>query len=207
MRTRVKICGIARIEDGRAAAEAGADAIGLVFVDRSPRRVSLEEAAAIRRALPPLVAVVGLFVNADAAQVTHTLGRVALDLIQFHGSEAPEFCRQFHRPFIKAISMREDVDIRAAARAYGDAAGLLLDTHSAGLAGGSGQTFDWSRVPRDLGRPVILAGGLTPQNVAHAVRQVRPYAVDVSSGVEQKPGIKDARKIAAFIDAVAEGMT
>jgi phosphoribosylanthranilate isomerase len=207
MRTRVKICGVTRVEDALAAARVGADAIGLVFVDKSPRHVSLDLAAAICREMPPFVSTVGLFVDVDAAQVRAVLGRVPLDLLQFHGAEAPEFCRQFHRPYIKAIAMREDADLHAAARTYPDAAGLLLDAHVADVAGGSGRTFDWSRVPHDLGRPVIVAGGLTPQNVAHAVRQVRPYAVDVSSGVEQKPGIKDARKIAAFIDAVAEGMT
>jgi phosphoribosylanthranilate isomerase len=202
MRTRVKICGITRVEDALAAAEAGADAIGLVFAETSPRRVSLDEAAAIRRALPPFVTVVGLFVDAEAPQVTQALGRVALDLLQFHGAETTEFCRQFHRPYIKAISMREGIDVDAAARAFADAAGLLFDTHVAGVAGGSGVSFDWTRVPRDLPRPLVLAGGLTPHNVAEAVRRVRPYAVDVSSGVEQAKGIKDAHKIAAFIAAV-----
>lgn len=203
MRTRVKICGITRIEDALAAAQAGADAIGLVFADTSPRRVSFDEAAAICRALPPFVAAVGLFVDADAAQVTQALGRVPLDLLQFHGSETALFCRQFHRPYIKAVSMREGIDVHAEDRAFADAAGLLLDTHVAGVAGGSGRAFDWTRIPRNLARPVVLAGGLTPQNVADAIRQVRPFAVDVSSGVEQTRGIKDARKIAAFIEAVA----
>jgi phosphoribosylanthranilate isomerase len=203
MRTRVKICGITRIEDALAAAQAGADAIGLVFADTSPRRVSLEEAAAICRVLPPFVTVVGLFVDADAAQVTQALGRVPLDLLQFHGSETPPFCRQFHRPYIKAVAMREGIDVHAEDRAFADAAGLLLDAHVAGVAGGSGKTFNWSRVPHGLARPVILAGGLTPGNVADAIRQLRPYAVDVSSGVEQTRGIKDACKIAAFIEAVS----
>ncbi|UCH53660.1 MAG: phosphoribosylanthranilate isomerase [Pseudomonadota bacterium] len=202
MRTRVKICGVTRIEDALAAARAGADAIGLVFVEKSPRHVSLDLAAAIRRELPPFVSVVGLFVNATAAAVTDVLGRVALDLLQFHGAEAPDFCRQFHRPYIKAIAMREEVNLHAAARDYADAAGLLLDTHSADVAGGSGSSFDWARVPHNLERPIVLAGGLTPHNVAQAVRMVRPYAVDVSSGVEQTKGIKDAGKISAFIEAV-----
>ncbi len=204
MRTRVKICGITRVEDALVASAAGADAIGLVFAPASPRRVTPDEAAAIRRALPPFVTLVGLFVDAEALQVTQALGRVAFDLLQFHGAESPEFCRQFHRPYIKAISMREGIDLHAAARAFSDAAGLLLDTHVAGVAGGSGQTFDWSRIPRDLPRPLVLAGGLTPRNVAEAVRQVRPYAVDVSSGVEQSRGIKNPAKIAAFIEAVRQ---
>jgi phosphoribosylanthranilate isomerase len=144
-----------------------------------------------------------LFVDADAAQVTQALGRVPLDLLQFHGSETAQFCRQFRRPYIKAVAMREGIDVHAEDRAFADAAGLLLDAHVAGIAGGSGKTFDWSSVPHDLARPVILAGGLTPGNVAGAIRQVRPHAVDVSSGVEQARGIKDARKIAAFIEAVA----
>jgi phosphoribosylanthranilate isomerase len=202
MRTRVKICGITRIEDALAAAQAGADAIGLVFADSSPRRVSLDEAVAICRALPPFVTAAGLFVDVDAAQVSQVLGRVPLDLLQFHGSETPQFCRQFHRPYIKAVAMREGIDVHAEDRAFADAAGLLLDAHVAGVAGGTGKSFDWSRIPHGLARPVILAGGLTPGNVADAVRQVRPYAVDVSSGVEQSRGIKDARKIAAFIEAV-----
>ena len=202
MRTRVKICGITRIEDALVAAQAGADAIGLVFAQASPRCVSVAEAAAICRALPPFVSVVGLFVDADAAQVTQALGRVPLDLLQFHGSETPQFCRQFNRPYIKAIAMREGIDVHAEDRAFADAAGLLLDAHVAGLSGGSGKTFDWSRVPRGLARPIVLAGGLTPGNVADAIRQVRPYAVDVSSGVEQARGVKDAGKIAAFIEAV-----
>lgn len=201
MRTRVKICGITRVEDALVAAHAGADAIGLVFAQASPRRVSVEQAVAICRALPPFVSVVGLFVDADAAQVRQVLGRVPLDLLQFHGSEAPQFCRQFNRPYIKAIAMREGVDVHAEDRAFSDAAGLLLDAHVAGVAGGSGKSFDWSRVPRDLTRPIVLAGGLTPANVADAIRQVRPYAVDVSSGVEQARGVKDAGKIAAFIEA------
>jgi phosphoribosylanthranilate isomerase len=202
MRTRVKICGITRIEDALVAAQAGADAIGLVFAQASPRCVPVEEAAAICRALPPFVSVVGLFVDADAVQVKQALGRVPLDLLQFHGSETPQFCRQFNRPYIKAIAMREGIDVHAEDRAFADAAGLLLDAHVAGVAGGSGKSFDWSRVPHGLARPIVLAGGLTPENVADAIRQVRPYAVDVSSGVEQARGVKDARKIAAFIEAV-----
>ncbi len=201
MRTRVKICGITRIEDALAAARAGADAIGLVFEPKSPRYVKPDQALSILRALPPFVTVVGLFVNAAPDTVETILGRVPLDLLQFHGNETPEQCRRYHRPYIKAIHMQPDVNLHEHAQRYADAEGLLLDT-AADVAGGSGQTFDWNLVPADLGKPVILAGGLTPENVADAVRQVCPFAVDVSSGVEQSKGIKDAGKITAFIEAV-----
>lgn len=199
MRTRVKICGITRVEDALAAARAGADAIGLVFSEQSPRRVSLDQAAAIVRALPPFVSVVGLFVDAERGRIDEVLRRVALDLLQFHGTESPEQCRFYHRPYIKAISMKPDVNVPALEALYTDAAGLLLDNDHPTLAGGSGAYFDWTRVPRDLTKPVILAGGLTPANVAGAIRVVHPYAVDVSSGVEQSKGIKDAAKMIEFI--------
>ncbi len=202
MRTRVKICGITRIEDAMAAAQAGADAIGLVFEPKSSRCVKPEQAVAIVRALPPFVTVVGLFVNAASDTVKTVLKRVPLDLLQFHGDETPEQCRRYHRPYIKAIHMRDDVNLQDHARRYADAEGLLLDTAAADVAGGSGRSFDWNRVTAGLGKPVILAGGLTPENVAAAVRTVRPFAVDVSSGVEQSKGIKDPQKIAAFIEAV-----
>ena len=199
MRTRVKICGITRVEDALAAAHAGADAIGLVFAEQSPRCLSLDRAAAIVRALPPFVSVVGLFVDAERGRIEAVLSRVALDLLQFHGVEPPEQCRHYRRPYIKAISMTPDVNLPALAVLYSDAAGLLLDSDHPTLAGGSGAHFDWTRVPRDLTKPVILAGGLTPANVADAIRSVRPYAVDVSSGVEQGKGIKDAVKMTDFI--------
>jgi len=202
MRTRVKICGITRIEDAIAAAQAGADAIGFVFDPKSPRHVHPDQALKITRALPPFITTVGLFVNPAPDTVEGVLSHVPLDLIQFHGNEKPEQCRRYHRSYIKAIHMKPDVDPREMARLYGDAAGLLLDTYVDDVAGGSGQAFDWSRIPSDLGKPVILAGGLTPENVAEAVRKVRPFAVDVSSGVESGKGIKDAQKISAFIEAV-----
>jgi phosphoribosylanthranilate isomerase len=204
MRTRVKICGITRIEDAMAAAQAGADAIGFVFDPKSPRHVHPDQALKIARALPPFITIVGLFVNAAPDTIEGVLSHVPLDLIQFHGNEKPEQCRRYHRSYIKAIHMKPDVDLREMARLYGDATGLLLDTYIADVAGGSGQVFDWNRIPRDLGKPVILAGGLTPENVAEAVRKVRPFAVDVSSGVELSKGIKDAKKISDFIDAVAQ---
>jgi len=198
MSVRVKICGITRIEDGLAAAAAGADAIGLVFAE-SPRRLTTDPARAIAAALPPFIKVVGLFVDAPAEAVHAVLGRVPLDLLQFHGRETAVYCRQFGRPYIKTIHIKEDMDAVAAAGRYPDAAAILFDAFHPQVAGGGGVTFDWSRVPRDLGKPVILAGGLTPDNVAAAVRTVRPYAVDVSSGVELSKGIKDAAKVAAFI--------
>ena len=198
MRLRVKICGITRPEDGLAAATAGADAIGLVFAD-SPRRVSPDQARTIIAALPPFTKVVGLFVDAPASAIREILGQVPVDLLQFHGAEDPADCRLYGRPYIKAVRMAPGMDVVAEARRYADAAGLLLDTFEPGSAGGTGRTFDWTRIPAELGKPLILAGGLTPENVAAAVRAIKPYAVDVSSGVEQSKGIKDAAKIAAFI--------
>ena len=202
MRTRAKICGITRVEDGLAVARAGGDAIGLVFFAKSPRAVSLEQGREIVQALPPFVTVTGLFVNAEADEVRATFEAVPLGLLQFHGDESPEFCRSFDRPYIKAVSMKDGVDLGEQARRYHDAAGLLLDTYHPDMRGGSGEAFDWSRVPNDLGLPIVLAGGLGPENVAEAVRGVRPFAVDVSSGVEAAKGIKDAHKIEAFMRGV-----
>lgn len=204
MRTRVKICGITRVEDARAAAEAGADAIGLVFDPGSPRCVTLEQALAITESVPPFVTVVGLFVDSTAERVRAVLERARIGLLQFHGAEEPAQCRSYGRPYVKAIRMREGVDLRAEERRYTDAAGLVLDTYVPGQSGGSGRAFDWALIPGDLGKPVILAGGLTPENVTDAIRRVRPAAVDVSSGVESAKGIKDRHKIAAFIRAVRE---
>jgi len=202
MRTRVKICGITRVEDGVAAAAAGADAIGLVFVPKSPRFVSTSRARAIAEAMPPFVTIVGLFVDAVPDRIRETLNEVRIDLLQFHGREEPGDCRGFHRPYVKAVAMHDDVDVVSEAARYADAAGLLLDAYVSGEAGGTGHVFDWKRVPRDLNRPIIVAGGLTPQNVTEVVRQAHPYAVDVSTGVEISKGIKDPGKIRAFIEAV-----
>ena len=199
MRTRVKICGITRVEDGVAAAHAGADAIGLVFHAASPRNVAPAQAEAIRRALPPFVSVVGLFVNAATEIVREVLAKVRLDALQFHGDEPAADCGRFGIPYIKAIRMRDDVNLHQAAATYDNAQALLLDTYEPERAGGTGRRFDWTRVPHDLPKPVILAGGLTPENLAHAIALVRPYAADVSGGVESAPGIKEAAKIAAFI--------
>ncbi len=202
MRTRVKICGITRVEDALAAAEAGADAIGLVFYARSPRAVGIEQARAIVAALPPFVSVVGLFVDARPEAVRAVLDALPLDLLQFHGDECGADCGMYGRPYIKAISMRPGLDVAGYAGAYPDATGFLLDTHQEGVPGGTGRHFDWAQVPHDLQRPLILAGGLAPDNVAEAIRRVRPYGVDVSSGVELSKGIKDAEKISAFLSEV-----
>jgi phosphoribosylanthranilate isomerase len=201
-RTRTKICGITSVEDGLVAASAGADAIGLVFHGTSPRNVAVAQAVAICAALPPFVTTVGLFVDAAAATVYDILQKVPLDLLQFHGEESAEYCRGFSRPYIKAIRMADGVDLQLAAAEYSDARGLLLDAYHKGIPGGTGETFDWARIPANLSLPVILAGGLGPENVAEAVRSVQPYAVDVSSGVEAEKGIKDAAKIIAFIRGV-----
>lgn len=202
--TRVKICGITSVEDALAAARSGADAIGLVFYERSPRHVSIDLAAQLAAALPPFVSVVGLFVNAEAAFVREVLASVPLDMLQFHGDESPEFCAQFSRPYLKAIRVKAGVDLLQCAARFHAAKGLLLDAHVEGIAGGTGATFDWTLIPKQLPLPVILSGGLDAENVAAAIKQVRPYAVDVSSGVEAGKGIKDAAKVAEFINEVKQ---
>ncbi len=210
MRTRVKICGITRVDDGVAAALAGADAIGLVFWPGTPRCVALDQARAIAAAVPPFVTVVGLFVDPTPDAVRAALAVVPLDLLQFHGDEAPDFCASFGRPYVKAIPVKPGVDLLHYASRYAGARGWLFDAFQpGGLPGGTGTTFDWSAIPAGLTRPLILSGGLTPQNVGAAVRVVKPWAVDVSSGVEvtdeggkPKKGIKSAPKIAAFIREV-----
>lgn len=203
MRTRIKICGITRPEDAIAAGHAGADAIGLVFYDRSPRRVDEAQAAAVIAALPPFVSVVALFVDAPEARIRHLIDTLRIDLLQFHGDEAPEACRNHGRPYLKAIRMRPDVDLRVEAARYHDAAALLLDTYREGIPGGTGESFGWQPLPAEIGHPVLLAGGLRPDNVGGAIRIVRPYGVDVSGGVEVAGGIKDAGRIRAFVAAVA----
>ena len=202
MRTRVKICGITRIEDALDAVRLGAHAIGLVFYPPSPRAVSVEQARAVAASLPPFVTVVGLFVDASRETVRDVLDSVRIDLLQFHGEESPADCEGHGRPYIKAVRMREDTDLNALAKQYASASGLLLDTYRRGVPGGTGESFDWCLVPRESEFPIVLAGGLTAENVAAAVRQVRPYAVDVSGGVERDKGIKDPDKIARFIEEV-----
>ncbi|MGE7960327.1 phosphoribosylanthranilate isomerase [Pseudomonas sp. NPDC089530] len=199
---RSKICGITRIEDALAAVEAGADAIGLVFYAKSPRAVSVQQARAIIAELPPFVTTVGLFVNASRCELGEILDAVPLDLLQFHGDETPADCEGYHRPYIKALRVKAGDDIAASCAAYARASGILLDTYVEGVPGGTGEAFDWSLVPQGLSKPIILAGGLTAENVGQAIAQVRPYAVDVSGGVEQNKGIKDHAKIRAFIQAV-----
>jgi phosphoribosylanthranilate isomerase len=201
-RVRVKICGITRVEDGFAAAAAGADAIGLVFYPPSPRCVTIEQAATIAQALPPFVTVTGLFVNAEAEWVREVLARVPLDLLQFHGQECPDYCAGFGRPYIKALSMRPGLDLAAERARHAAARGLLLDTYRPGQPGGTGECFDWSLVPETLGPEIILAGGLDARNVGAAMARVRPYGVDVSGGVEAAKGGKDPAKIDAFMAAV-----
>lgn len=202
MRTRVKICGMTRAEDARQAAALGADAIGLIFYEQSPRFVSLTEARVVVEALPPFVTKVGLFVNAPKEQVHEALQVVKLDLLQFHGDESPRYCEQFEMPYLKALRMREDVNVEAFVQKYFSASGILLDTYQQGVAGGTGQTFDWQLIPANLPLPIILAGGLTAENVAGAIETVHPYAVDVSGGVEATKGKKDHHKMEAFINEV-----
>jgi phosphoribosylanthranilate isomerase len=202
VRTRIKICGITRVEDARAAAELGVDAVGLVFYGASPRNVGLEQARAVIAAVPPFVTVVGLFVDPAAEHVASVLRTCALGLLQFHGDETPGFCGAFGLPYIKAQRVKADTDLVQSLSPYHAARGWLLDAYHDQLYGGTGKSFDWKLIPRNLARPIILSGGLTPDNVAEAVRQVRPWAVDVSSGVEAEKGIKDAAKIAAFIAGV-----
>ncbi len=202
--TRIKICGITRELDARAAAAAGANALGLVFYEKSPRHVTPEQAARIAAVVPPFVTIVGLFVNPSADEVRNVLRQVPLDLLQFHGEETPEFCAQFGRPYLKAIRVKPGVDLVQCAARYSGTQGLLLDAYVEGTHGGTGASFDWALIPHDLALPVVLSGGLNAGNVAQAIAQVRPYAVDVSSGVEAGKGIKDAAKVTAFINEVRQ---
>lgn len=201
-RTRIKICGLREAQHALLAAREGADAIGLVFWGPSPRYVTPEQAAAVAAALPPYVSAVGLFVNSPADEVRATLERVPLDLLQFQGDEPPEFCAAFGRPYVRAVRMEEGTDLLEYARRFSGAKALLLDAHAPGVPGGTGRTFDWNVIPRDLPVPLILSGGLDADNVGRAIREVRPWAVDVSSGVESSRGVKDPAKIVAFIRSV-----
>ncbi|MFC3149734.1 phosphoribosylanthranilate isomerase [Litoribrevibacter euphylliae] len=201
-RTRVKICGITRSEDALNAVTAGCDAIGLVFYPPSPRHVSLEQAREIVSSLPPYVSVVGLFVNPDAEFVTKAVDYVGLTCLQFHGDESPEFCNQFETSWYKAIRVQASTNLYDCVKDYQEASALLLDTYKAGVPGGTGETFNWSLIPDDLTKPIILAGGLEPSNVASAIEQVRPYAVDVSGGVEAEKAIKSNEKMIAFVNEV-----
>ena len=204
MHCRVKVCGITSVADTQMVCAAGVDAIGLVFYPKSKRHLEIEQARAICRATSPFVTTVGLFLDAEADFVHEVLAAVPLDILQFHGSESPEYCSQFARPYLKAVGMKGLAvygGFAAYAERYPQAQGFLLDSHAPGAAGGTGETFDWTQVPQDYPKPIILAGGLNPDNVAQAIQISRVYGVDVSSGVESAAGVKDAEKVQAFVRA------
>ena len=203
-RTRVKICGITLVEDALSAVNAGADAIGLVFYAPSPRAVTIVQAQQIVAAMPPFVSVVGLFVNAKQTEIESVLSKVRLDILQFHGDESASDCQQINLPYYKAIRVKAESNLLQYEAEFKSAKALLLDTYSEAVVGGTGQVFDWNLIPNNLTKPVILAGGLTAENVMQAIQQVRPYAVDVSGGVEATKGIKDVVKIAAFMRGVID---
>ena len=202
MNVRIKICGITSEADAAAAARAGADAVGLNFHPESPRAIDVTQAQAICAVLPPFVTTVGLFVDAPADRIADILEQVPLQMLQFHGDEPEADCTRWNRPWLKALRMRDDLDLAALATSYGAACALLLDSYRPGVPGGTGEAFDWRRIPPALPRPLVLAGGLTPENVGEAIRIVRPQAVDVSGGVERAKGVKDAEAMQAFVDAV-----
>lgn len=203
--TRVKICGITRWEDALDACEAGADALGFVFYTPSPRNIDVTAAAAIVRQIPPFVTSVGLFVNPEVAFVQQILAQVPLDLLQFHGDESDEFCTQFQRPYIKAVRMAEGVALDKEIEKFPNARGILLDAYDPLRYGGTGQTFEWHRVQGGYTKPIIVAGGLTPDNVGNAIATTRPWGVDVSGGVEQSKGIKQRSLIEAFMRGAKSG--
>lgn len=204
LQPRVKMCGMTRPQDALLAANLGADAIGLVFYKPSPRYISISQAQAIVRELPPFLTVVGLFVDANPQQVYDTLVHVTLDRLQFHGEESPEYCSYFGKPYIKALRVQAGMDVKTVVDNYASASAILLDTYVPGIPGGTGKTFDWQHVSTAISQPLIVAGGLTPDNVAQAIATLRPYAVDVSGGIELSKGIKDASKMAAFMRAIYE---
>lgn len=199
MAVRVKICGITRLEDALFAVNAGADALGFVFYDKSPRHVAAVQAAGLCSTLPPFVTRVGLFVNASADWVKSIVQTVSLDLLQFHGDETPSYCAQFGKPYLKAVRVQADTDLLKYATDFDAACGLLLDAYVPGVVGGTGESFDWKLIPPNFAKPIVLSGGLSPANVREAVQQTHPWAVDVSSGVESSKGIKDPHKVAQFI--------
>ena len=199
MRTRIKICGITRLEDAKASVRAGCDALGFVFYKESPRYIALDAFKVIVKELPPFVTKTGLFVNADPAEIEEAIQSGLVNVLQFHGDETPDFCRQFNFPYIKAVAVSSSVDLIQYAKDFHDAEALLLDAYHEHLKGGTGQTFDWNLIPQSLSKPIVLAGGLTVDNVKEAIKKVKPYAVDVSGGVEESKGIKNSLKIQAFI--------
>jgi len=202
LRTRVKICGITRLEDADFSAKLGVDALGFVFYSKSPRCISIDKARSIIQKLPAFVTTVGLFVNAESSTVRQILTKIPLDLLQFHGEEIPEYCQSFNKPYIKALRMHDNIDVAAESQRYHSASALLLDTYVKGIQGGTGISFDWQRIPTQLSKPLILAGGLTVKNVAQAITALHPYAIDVSGGVEYSKGLKDKAKITQFMKEV-----
>ncbi len=203
MRTRVKICGITRLEDALAAIEAGADALGFVFYTPSSRYVEPAVAEVIINQLPPFVTTVALFVDESPEQVRAVIDQTGIDLLQFHGDESPDYCDQFNHPYFKALRMSPDIDVVAETERFVTARAVLLDAYRPGVPGGTGEAFDWDRIPADIDKPLILAGGLDQNNVAKAISQVKPYAVDVSGGVEAAKGLKDSLKLISFMNEVA----
>lgn len=203
MNIRTKFCGMTRVEDAQFAAELGVDAIGLIFFAGSKRCVTIAQAQTIVRAIAPFVTVVGLFVNARAAEIEDVLAKVSLDVLQFHGDENAEFCRQFQRPYIKAVRVQNRADIETAAAVYTDARALLFDAAVSGQYGGTGQSFDWQILPSTLVRPWVLSGGLKPENIVSAIRQSNALAIDVCSGVEQSTGVKDKQKMQDLMSAIS----
>ncbi len=202
--TRIKICGITNSADAQLACDVGADAIGLVFYPPSPRCVSIEQALQVVNNLPPFVTTVALFVNAQREDIAQIIELVAIDLLQFHGDETEAFCASFNRPYIKAVRMKDGLDLYAVQEEYASARGLLLDTYKKGIPGGTGETFNWHKIPHDLKMPVVLAGGLSVQNISAAITQVTPYGVDVSGGVEASKGKKDPQKVIQFMQQVQQ---
>jgi len=204
MRTRVKICGITRRQDAEFSVEMGADALGLVFYPPSPRAVTIAQAQQIIQGLPPFVTLVALFVNAQVEEVNSCLAALPIGILQFHGDESPAYCEQFNYPYMKAIRMRNNIDLSAEIERYASASAILLDSYQPGMPGGTGHVFDWSLIDK-INKPLILAGGLNVDNIATAIKNVQPYAVDVSGGVEQAKGIKDNQKISDFMQEVING--
>jgi len=204
MRTRVKICGITRRQDAEFAVEMGVDALGFVFYPPSPRAVTIAQAQQIIQGLPPFVTLVALFVNAQVEEVKSCLAALPIGILQFHGDESPAYCEQFNYPYMKAIRMRDDIDLSAEMERYASASAILLDSYQPGMPGGTGHVFDWSLIGK-INKPLILAGGLNVDNVATAIKNIQPYAVDVSGGVEQAKGIKDYQKISDFMQEVING--
>ena len=202
MRTRVKICGITNLDDALSAVKSGCDALGFVFYAKSPRAVTPEQAAEIISNVPAFVTSVALFVNESSEVVNQVIAKTDIDLLQFHGDESAEFCSSFSRPYIKALRMKPELDLTTQFETYASSQGILLDAYTPGIPGGTGEMFDWSRIPSDLATHIILAGGLSAANVANAIAEVSPYAVDVSGGVEASKGIKDSKKMIDFMNEV-----